>query len=526
MAEENVFYVKQMIAEENDFDAKATMTFEDMIPAVDEESTKDGPPPMSEGQRVIPEIHEVLEQPVVNLRRHSTGVIDMRPGKTRVQPRYLRNHVSSTHDVCKHGKRLEDDVVKPWKLARKKGVEGEGGGKTDASGVRRKSLGDGYGQILSSRPKKPENCPPAATAKREVMVVEKPCVSLNAESTRSKEDSDIVRSTDGSSVKRSGQIGKNKETENSPSDSAMARKVSGVRNERTKTDAKKVQKVGSTKSSKDENAVSSLKKVKTGQKTKTELSSNEDVPEKTLYVVESSVEKRSVKGIQGEIQQPSGRKITGITGNNMKVSKHVPSSSSSLEDKGSRTTKLESRLTRSSSRSKTSRFSPNLHKRKESVSANLGADLKPESKNKPRKVGIKVTPLTRQLSFKRGKVLEPKSEDSTPTWIKFRRRVTPESSKTKSDGRKKSLRDKRDSGGKSNSTEGKPEKVVLRHRKVETKKKLQTLFNNVIEETASKLAEVRKSKVKALVGAFETVISLQDNKKSQKLQSQATTSTL
>lgn len=30
----------------------------------------------------------------------------------------------------------------------------------------------------------------------------------------------------------------------------------------------------------------------------------------------------------------------------------------------------------------------------------------------------------------------------------------------------------------------------------------------MIEETASMLAELRKSKVKALVGAFETVISL------------------
>jgi hypothetical protein len=40
------------------------------------------------------------------------------------------------------------------------------------------------------------------------------------------------------------------------------------------------------------------------------------------------------------------------------------------------------------------------------------------------------------------------------------------------------------------------------------------LFNNVIEETASKLVETRKSKVKALVGAFETVISLQDKKPS------------
>lgn len=41
-------------------------------------------------------------------------------------------------------------------------------------------------------------------------------------------------------------------------------------------------------------------------------------------------------------------------------------------------------------------------------------------------------------------------------------------------------------------------------------KKESQAYNDVIEETASKLVEKRKSRVKALVGAFETVISLQD----------------
>nr|CAD1837904.1 unnamed protein product [Ananas comosus var. bracteatus] len=54
--------------------------------------------------------------------------------------------------------------------------------------------------------------------------------------------------------------------------------------------------------------------------------------------------------------------------------------------------------------------------------------------------------------------------------------------------------------------------VMLRHQDRQEKKDTQGLFNNVIEETASKLVESRKSKVKALVGAFETVISLQDGK--------------
>ncbi|AES77572.1 putative Calmodulin-binding domain, plant [Medicago truncatula] len=56
------------------------------------------------------------------------------------------------------------------------------------------------------------------------------------------------------------------------------------------------------------------------------------------------------------------------------------------------------------------------------------------------------------------------------------------------------------------------EKIVLRHQDVKGKKDEQVLLNNVIEETASKLVEPQKGKVKALVGAFETLISLNEKK--------------
>jgi len=49
--------------------------------------------------------------------------------------------------------------------------------------------------------------------------------------------------------------------------------------------------------------------------------------------------------------------------------------------------------------------------------------------------------------------------------------------------------------------------VALRHQKTLEKKRSQRLYNNLIEETASKLVKTRKSRVKALVGAFESVIS-------------------
>ncbi|XP_009790353.1 uncharacterized protein [Nicotiana sylvestris] len=68
--------------------------------------------------------------------------------------------------------------------------------------------------------------------------------------------------------------------------------------------------------------------------------------------------------------------------------------------------------------------------------------------------------------------------------------------------------------GNESCTNPKSGKVVLRHQDLQEKKDAQVLLNDVIEETASKLVESKKSKVKALVGAFETVISLQENKPS------------
>lgn len=91
-----------------------------------------------------------------------------------------------------------------------------------------------------------------------------------------------------------------------------------------------------------------------------------------------------------------------------------------------------------------------------------------------------------KLKLRKGKVVDNQSERNTPRKLKFRRA--------------KALEEKANV----------KEKVVLRHQDFEDKKDAQGLFNNVIEETASKLVEARKSKVKALVGAFETVISLQE----------------
>jgi hypothetical protein len=141
--------------------------------------------------------------------------------------------------------------------------------------------------------------------------------------------------------------------------------------------------------------------------------------------------------------------------------------------------------------------------------------LKVEKQGKPRKVkevedkdGEMI-----KLKFRRGKVVDNKIEKNTPRRLTFRKAKTlAEKANVSDDGKRKSYKKRDEACSESNDGANGQEKVVLRHQDVEDKKDAQGLFNNVIEETASKLVEARKSKVKALVGAFETVISLQDKK--------------
>ena len=118
-----------------------------------------------------------------------------------------------------------------------------------------------------------------------------------------------------------------------------------------------------------------------------------------------------------------------------------------------------------------------------------------------------------KLRFRRGRVIDILSENNSPRRLKFRRgRVLGDNQNLKADGRRSFKR--RGADGDVIDSKHDSGKFVLRHQDVHGKKDAQGLFNNVIEETASKLVETRKSKVKALVGAFETVISLQDGKPS------------
>ncbi|CAA7031314.1 unnamed protein product [Microthlaspi erraticum] len=120
-----------------------------------------------------------------------------------------------------------------------------------------------------------------------------------------------------------------------------------------------------------------------------------------------------------------------------------------------------------------------------------------------------------KLRLKRGKIVDSGSQGNSPRKLKFKRgKVVTGADTTPRSGGRRSLKTNL-SNDKEQQDKSSELKVVLKHQDTEKKRDSGVLlFNNVIEETANKLVETRKSKVKALVGAFESVISLQDKNSS------------
>ncbi|KAK1422307.1 hypothetical protein QVD17_25329 [Tagetes erecta] len=107
------------------------------------------------------------------------------------------------------------------------------------------------------------------------------------------------------------------------------------------------------------------------------------------------------------------------------------------------------------------------------------------------------------LRFIRGTILSPESENNSLVEMQFIKGKELENETEI--GEHISLR-RLSSDGVVYIPESVTISVDLKHQETE-EKKAAVLINNVIEETASKLIQTRKSKVKALVGAFETIVS-------------------
>ncbi|XP_050135674.1 uncharacterized protein LOC126611428 isoform X1 [Malus sylvestris] len=253
------------------------------------------------------------------------------------------------------------------------------------------------------------------------------------------------------------------------------------------------------------NVVSPLKNQNKTRKAQPKQVNSDEVQEKTLYVIkvetENSKPPESDQNRSCEVE-PSPHSASS-TPKSVSVQHSLSFSSHEGEDQGSGYTMSETEV---------SSFSEDNEVDYIDNAEILGED----GKGKPRKSGMVCSEDKdgETLKFRRGKVVDIQSENSNPRRLKFRRGIVlGDNQNVKAVSLRRSFK-KRGVGADTVGTEPGAEKVVLRHQDVHGKKDEKGLFNNVIEETASKLAETRKSKVKALVGAFETVISLQEHKPS------------
>lgn len=210
--------------------------------------------------------------------------------------------------------------------------------------------------------------------------------------------------------------------------------------------------------------VSSLKNQPKPRKVEAEEHNNE-AQEKTLYVIKVESEKQTLQSDQNTSQD---------------IELSLPHSLSSHKLSSSSISKLSPQEDQEESES-------------ESQTSEYVETLEVEENGKPQKDGI--------VPGFEGKLVETMTEKSSLMRLKFRRGIVLVGNAT-------------DIHADADNIDGVSvtEKVVLRHQDMQDKKDGLVLFNNVIEETASKLVETQKSKVKALVGAFETVISLQEKK--------------
>ncbi|CAO2826834.1 unnamed protein product [Amaranthus hypochondriacus] len=178
--------------------------------------------------------------------------------------------------------------------------------------------------------------------------------------------------------------------------------------------------------------------------------------------------------------------------------------SNKTEDSGSKTTTPRAKSTVAHRLTQDGRSKPNTQRENPTVDPKL----KPKKKEKTHSEEKDASSW--KVKFKRGTVVALQVANNAPKKLRFKRgKILGEEQNSKADV--KQLNNEYDKSTESNDKLG-PEKVRLRHQEASGKKDDVDL-NNVIEETASKLVKTRKSKVKALVGAFETVMSLHDRKR-------------
>ncbi|KAM5581282.1 hypothetical protein ABKV19_010484 [Rosa sericea] len=229
---------------------------------------------------------------------------------------------------------------------------------------------------------------------------------------------------------------------------------------------------------------------------------NDETLEKTLYVIKIETENKPLESDQNKNCEGPPPSSSSSSPKSLSLPNSMSLSPLEGEDQESEYTMTET---------EEESFSEDDEVDNEENAETLDEDYK----GKPRKSGMVCSEDvdSHPLKFRRGKVVDMQFQNNRPRRLKFRRgKVLGENENVKADAQRRRYKKREGVEGDAIGTEPGAEKVVLRHQDVQGKKDEKGLFNNVIEETASKLVETRKSKVKALVGAFETVISLQERK--------------
>ncbi|KAE9612630.1 hypothetical protein Lal_00005897 [Lupinus albus] len=270
---------------------------------------------------------------------------------------------------------------------------------------------------------------------------------------------------------------------------------------------KRVQGINSKKS-KSLKVVSQLENQQTGNAriVDPEELNNDEVEEKTLYVIKMESENKTLQSdhYSSYNDEPS---LPQISTPNFASSSNFQPISEEVSEEGQE----ESEYT-------TTKHEEDSVSRNHEEYVENRKTLEAVVKGKSRKGGIVYSEdkddQMLKLKFRKGRMIENKIESNSPRKLKFRKTKVYQKAHVKADSQRKIFKRRVEACADSTGATPGPEHVVLRHQDKKDKKGAQGLFNNVIEETASKLAETRKSKVKALVGAFETVISLQDEKPS------------
>ncbi|KAK3026207.1 hypothetical protein RJ639_040492 [Escallonia herrerae] len=494
----------------------------------------------SNGQNLLPRTHRASVGPCLSgskSRRSSLGKPCPLDSGVNVLPHYLRASTGSCHDFCKYGRAHAFEVKARRPMPKR--ITPPPSDKTISKGTvfpaeREKTA---VAKVKPSIGSKADSPNPPEIIKREILLPAKkaevsskqdslfkkrietemkvtspakrfPAVKQKSLVAKPLSSSDVLAGFDG---KRNSDIKLGKRTETpkaagkkvpSPPKAAVKKVLSPPKaSVSSKQSASRIVSVNARKC-RNLKLVTPLKEQNSRRKAEPKQPNNEKVREKTLYVVEAEAEKNVLES------DNSGEVILSpppppLLSPNSSVNPSSPSLSSHGED-------LEDS---EYSDSEADDFSEN----DEILDVNQ-VGIETVNYGGIQKGGVTLSgdedSTLEKLKFRRGKVVDLQHENNGSRRLRFRRgRVLGDNEDSKGDARRRRFR-KREIEKDRNGTSPSSEKVALRHQDVQGKKDAQGLFNNVIEETASKLVESRKSKVKALVGAFETVISLQDSKPS------------